>query len=84
MFLFTFIPTYPSGKRGESNGHLSPLSNGVSVITLVATEIKSMPVVLDTNGNEREARRLVSITCQHLAKAQYEFTRFHLALVVSF
>ena len=33
-------------------------------MTLVATPMKSVPTVLEMNGNEREARRLHSITCE--------------------
>ena len=60
----TLMPTYPTGCRGVSRLGSACSSRGWFTITLVATPMKSVPTVLEMNGNERDARRLHSITCE--------------------
>lgn len=58
----TLIPTYVDGKMGCSIVGRDDSLTCFPIITLVATSMKSTPRVLDTKGNEREARKLHSIT----------------------
>lgn len=60
----TFTPILPS----FLNLILTGLT-GWPTITLVAKAIKSVSKVLETNGNERETRRLHSITLSWLSLA---------------
>lgn len=60
--LLTLIPTKSIGMMGFSSEGRLASSIGSPTITLVATLMKSTPIVFDTKGKERDARRLHSIT----------------------
>lgn len=68
----TLMPTKSIGIMGLSSEGRLASSKGSPTITLVATLIKSTPIVFDTKGKERDARRLHSITWKG---TQHEF--FH-------
>lgn len=62
MIILTLMPTKSMGMMGFSSVGRLVSSSGSPTITLVATLMKSTPIVFDTKGKERDARRLHSIT----------------------
>lgn len=62
LMILTLIPTKSMGMMGFSSEGRLVSSSGSPTITLVATLMKSTPIVFDTKGKERDARRLHSIT----------------------
>lgn len=60
----TLMPTKSVGMMGLSREGRLASSKGSPTMALVATLMKSTPMVLDTNGKERDALKLHSITCR--------------------